>query len=187
VTGRFTVAGKAPNGQAQPYFDRTRGVRVAPWRRPDGKVGKPTGKTRALAEASRDRHIEAAKDDARLSRLTDGVHSQSTLTELIRWWLNHIARHPVRITTLATYTTQLKLVEDRLGEIPVRQLRPEHVTTFVSELVDRGSAARARNGRTLLVQVLDEASRSALRGRTWTSTPALSRSVEEPPTRTALA
>lgn len=40
-TGRFTVAGKAPNGQAQPYFDRTRGVWVAPWRRPDGKVGKP--------------------------------------------------------------------------------------------------------------------------------------------------
>jgi hypothetical protein len=54
-TGRFTVAGKAPNGQAQPYFDRTRGVWVAPWRRPDGKVGKPTGRTRALAEASRDR------------------------------------------------------------------------------------------------------------------------------------
>jgi len=42
ATGRFTVAGKAPNGQAQPYFDRTRGVWVAPWRRPDGKVGKPT-------------------------------------------------------------------------------------------------------------------------------------------------
>ena len=156
-TGRFTVAGKAPNGQAQPYFDRTRGVWVAPWRRPDGKVGKPTGRTRALAEASRDRHIDAAKDDARLARLTEGFHAQSTLAELIRWWLDHIARHRVRITTWATYSKQLKLVEDRLGEIPVRQLRPEQVTTFVSELVDRGSAARARNVRTLLVQVLDEA------------------------------
>jgi hypothetical protein len=156
-TGRFTVAGKAPNGQAQPYFDRTRGVWVAPWRRPDGKVGKPTGRTRALAEASRDRHIDAAKDDARLARLTEGFHAQSTLAELIRWWLDHIARHRVRITTWATYSKQLKLVEDRLGEIPVRQLRPEQVTTFVSELVDRGSAARARNVRTLLVQVLDQA------------------------------
>ncbi len=83
-TGRFTVAARPPNGQAQPYFDRTRGVWVAPWRRPDGKVGKPTGRTRALAEASRDRHIDAAKDDARLSRLTEGFHAQSTLAELIR-------------------------------------------------------------------------------------------------------
>ncbi len=33
----------------------------------------------------------------------------------------------------------------------------EQVTTFVSELVDSGSAARARNVRTLLVQVLDQA------------------------------
>jgi hypothetical protein len=123
----------------------------------ESKVGKPTGRTRALAEASRDRHIDAAKDDARLARLTEGFHAQSTLAELIRWWLDHIARHRVRITTWATYSKQLKLVEDRLGEIPVRQLRPEQVTTFVSELVDRGSAARARNVRTLLVQVLDQA------------------------------
>jgi hypothetical protein len=63
----------------------------------------------------------------------------------------------VRITTWATYSKQLKLVEDRLGEFPVRQLRPEEVTTFVSELVDCGSAASARNVRTLLVHVLDQA------------------------------
>jgi hypothetical protein len=120
------------------------------------RSGKPTGRTRALAEASRDRHIDAAKDDARLARLTEGFHAQSTLAEPIRWWLDHIARHNrVRITTWATYSKQLKLVEDRIGEIPVRQLRPEQVTTFVSELVDRGSAARARHARTLLVQVLD--------------------------------
>jgi hypothetical protein len=48
----------------------------------------------------------------------------------------------VRITTWATYSKQLKLVEDRLGEIPVRALRPEQVAIFVSELVDRGSASR---------------------------------------------
>jgi len=41
----FRVVNKAPNGQAEPYFDRSRQVWVAPWRKPDGKVGKPTGKT----------------------------------------------------------------------------------------------------------------------------------------------
>lgn len=41
--------------------------------------------------------------------------------------------------------------------MPVRQLRPEQVTTFISDLVDAGSAGRAVNIRTLLIQVLDEA------------------------------
>ena len=112
--GRFTVVGTSPSGQAQPYFDRTRGVWVASWRRLVGKVGKPMGRTRALAEASRDRHIEKANDDARPSRLSEGFHAQLALVELIRWWLDHIARRRVRVTTWATYSKQLKLVEGRL-------------------------------------------------------------------------
>ena len=48
TTDTFRVVNKAPNGEAQPYFDKSRNVWVAPWRKPDGKVGRPTGKTRAL-------------------------------------------------------------------------------------------------------------------------------------------
>jgi integrase len=51
----------------------------------------------------------------------------------------------------------LRLVRTHLGDIAVRQLRPEQVAAFLSRLIDAGSAARARNVRTLLVQVLDEA------------------------------
>jgi len=40
VSGSYTVVGRAPNGEAEPYFDRSRGVWVAPWRKPDGKVGR---------------------------------------------------------------------------------------------------------------------------------------------------
>ena len=54
TTDTFRVVDKAPNGEAQPYFDKSRNVWVAPWRKPAGKVGRPTGKTRLLAVASRD-------------------------------------------------------------------------------------------------------------------------------------
>lgn len=150
ATGTFRVAGKASNGQADPYFDRTRGVWVAPWRRPDGKVGRPTGKTRALAVASRDRHVAEAFEDAKLARQSDGFNKMSTLGELVGWWLEHVARHRVRPTTFATYRKQLGLVEAGLGSVTVRTLRHEQVTMFISELVDHGSASRASNVRTLI-------------------------------------
>ena len=51
ATYSFRVVNKAPNGEAGPYFDRVRSVWVAPWRKADGPVGRPTGKTRALAGA----------------------------------------------------------------------------------------------------------------------------------------
>jgi hypothetical protein len=156
-TGSYVVVGRAPNGQPDPYYDRTRKVWVAPWRKPDGKVGRPTGKTRAAAIASRDRHVAAAAEAERLAPLAEGFTAQSTLADLIRWWLVNVARHRVRITTFATYEKQLRVATSKLGDIPVRQLRTEQVTVLVSDLIDSGSATRARNIRTLLVQVLDEA------------------------------
>lgn len=157
ATNSFTVVGRAPNGRAEPFFDRTRKVWVAPWRRPDGKMGRPTGKTRAAAEASRDRHIAEAEEAGRCGPLAEGFHVESTVAELSRWWLDNVARHRVRITTWATYEKQLKVISGSLGDVPVRKLRPEQVTTFLSRLIDVGSATRASNVRTLLVQVLDEA------------------------------
>jgi integrase len=71
--------------------------------------------------------------------------------------MDNIARHRVRATTWATYAKQLQFASTQLGDVPVRTLRPEQVAALVSRAIDDGSAARARNVRTLLVQVLDEA------------------------------
>jgi hypothetical protein len=143
-TGSFIVAGRAPNGQAAPYFDKSRNVWVAPWTKPDGKIGRPTGRTRSLAEASRDRDIAEAAELAKYGRLKDGFHAESTLTELMNWWLERIARHRVRGTTFATYRKQLKQVEDRIGGLVVRTLRPEQLTTLMSDLVDAGTVVLRR-------------------------------------------
>ena len=155
--GSFVVVNRAPRGQPDPYFDRARNVWVAPWRKADGRLGKPTGRTRAAAEASRNRHIADEAADAKLGSLADGFHAGTTLAELGRWWLDHVAVHRVRVTTWSTYDKQLRLVGTRLGNVPVRKLRADQVATMVSELAKSGSPSRARNVRALLVQVLDEA------------------------------
>lgn len=152
----FVVVNKAPNGKAEPFFDRTREVWVAPWRKPDGKVGRPTGKTRALAVASRDRHVEQAAHEAAFGDLAEGFNAETTVGQLSAWWLEHVARHRVRPTSLATYRKHVTVIDDKLGSVPVRELRPEQVTTFVSDMIDDGSASRARNVRTLLVQILEQ-------------------------------
>ena len=152
----FLVVNKAPNGQAEPFFDRTRQVWVAPWRKPDGRVGRPTGKTRALAVASRDRHVEKAGHEAMFGELAEGFNAGTTVGELSAWWLEHVARHRVRPTSLATYGKHVSVIEGKLGSAPVCDLRAEQVTAFVSDLIDEGSASRARNVRTLLVQIVEQ-------------------------------
>ncbi len=157
VTENYRVVNKAPNGAAEPYFDQSRGVWVAPWRKADGRVGRPTGRTRALAAASRDRHIAKAVEDAQFGTLTQGFTVETTISELTQWWLEHVARHRVRPTSLATYRKHAHVIDEHLGSTPARELRPEQVATFLSDLIDHGSASRARNVRTLLVQVMEQA------------------------------
>ena len=82
TTDTFRVVNKAPNGEARPYFDTSRNVWVVPWRKPDAKVGRPTGKTRLLAVASRVRHIAKAEDNDRFASLDEGFTADSTVADL---------------------------------------------------------------------------------------------------------
>lgn len=156
-TGSFVVVNRAQRGQPDPFFDKARNVWVAPWRKADGRMGRPTGRTRSAAEASRDRHIAAEREAGKFAPLSGGFHAGTNLSELSRWWLDHVARHRVRVTTWSTYEKQLRVVNDRLGEMAVRKLRPEQVAAVIADIAQSGSAARARNIRMLLVQLLDEA------------------------------
>jgi hypothetical protein len=79
----------------------------------------------------------------------EGFTSESTLAELSRWWLDHVVRHRVKVTTWSAYYKQLRLVNGTLGDVSVHKLRPEQVAAFLSKLIDSGSASRATNVRTL--------------------------------------
>jgi integrase len=67
-----------------------------------------------------------------------------------------VARHRVRPTSLATYRKHASVIDGKLGSVPVCELRADQVTAFVSDLLDEGSASRAKNVRTLLVQILEQ-------------------------------
>jgi len=62
----------------------------------------------------------------------------------------------VRPTSLTTYRKHSSVIDDNLGSVPVGELRAEQVTTFVSDLLDEGSASLTKNVRTLLVQILEQ-------------------------------
>ena len=159
-TGKTVVLGRAANGEPEPYFDKTRGVWVAPWRKADGRVGRPTGKTKAAAIASRDRHIEKAAIEA--ATTPDGLSPTTTLAEFVDWWLENVIRHRVRPSSLTTCTKQMRTVCASLGDVAVAELRAEQVAGFLSDVADRGTANHANNLRSTLAQVLREAENLAI-------------------------
>ncbi len=129
ASSSVVVRARLRTGRPEPYFDKTRGVWVAPWRKADGRVGKPTGKTKAAAIASRDRHIEkcgdrgghdAGRPERRLPRWS----------EFVDWWLENVIRHRVpAIERSQTYTKQMRtVVRVRSGDVAVGQSsEPEQV------------------------------------------------------------
>ena len=102
------------------------------------------------------RHVAKSEHEAQFGELADGFTAHTTVGELSAWWLEHVARHRVRPTSLATYRKHASVIDDKLGSAPVCDPRAEQVTTFVSDLLDEGSASRAKNVRTLLVQILEQ-------------------------------
>jgi len=115
------------------------------------------GQDTGAGRASRDRHIAQAAQEAAIGTFSNGFTADSTVAEVAVWWLDHVARHRVRATSLATYRKRVDVIAAQLGSVPVRGLSAEKVAAFVSGLADSGSASRARDMRGLLVQVLDQA------------------------------
>ena len=70
-------------------------------------------------------------DAGKFAPLSGGLHADTSLTELSRWWLDHMVRHRVRVTTWSRYEKQLRIVNERLGDMPVRKLRPENVAGVI--------------------------------------------------------
>ena len=80
-TGTWVVVNRSPARATGPVFEQTRGVWVAPWRRADGKIGRPTGRTRAIAEAKRNRYVEEATQAERCGPLAEGFQADSTVAK----------------------------------------------------------------------------------------------------------
>ena len=114
-----------------------------------------SGRTKAeaaLRRAERLAEIEAAGRPLRHD-------STTTVAAFSGWWLDHVASHRVRASTLAKYRERLS--DERLGslaQVPIPELRSEDVAGWQSALLDRGLApSTVSDARSTLRQVIASA------------------------------
>ncbi|MEO6651399.1 MAG: hypothetical protein ABIP17_01925 [Ilumatobacteraceae bacterium] len=140
----YAVAGKNSNGVGSVYFeppstrvDRT--VVKGRWRATyvdlDHKIKRVSAPTRALAESRRDELVNAL--GKRRSPTTSRFSITTTVQELSDWWLESVARHQVRESSLATYRRSVAYLVDELGRVRLIDVGPEVLTAWQSALLDR--------------------------------------------------
>jgi integrase len=155
--GVTTVRGKRANGAGSVYFDQANECYFATWRDAEGKRRKVRGKTQSEAERRRDEAIESNEFAVRRagSRFTSGT----TVHELGAWWLDNVAPHRMRPSSVGTVAK--RLTRQRLGllaDVPVVSLTSEQVQEWQSGLL-RGehalSPSTVADTRVTLNQVLE--------------------------------
>lgn len=102
----------------------------------------------------------AAKNKAlhEIERLRRVKSSRQTLGEYLEYWLEHVHRLPIRLSTYVQHRSILKChILPALGNIPLQKLTARDVQQFVSKLQERLSAGRVRTIHTLLHQALEHA------------------------------
>ncbi len=110
--------------------------------------------TRAQAEARRGETLaeieDAPKVPSRFSRDT-------TVAELTEWWLDSVARHQVRTSTLDSYRRFAGYLADDIGALPVVEVGAETITAWQSKLLDRYAPFTVLNCRKVCRQAFMEA------------------------------
>ena len=65
-------------------------------------------------------------------------HRDATVAELAEWWLDVVARHRVRASTLGTYSQRVERTSNTIGQLPARSLKPERIARWQSDLLKSG-------------------------------------------------
>ncbi len=151
--GGVRVHGKASNGEGSVYLDADgswRATYVAPG---SARPKRVRGKTREEAIARRAVKLEE------LSQIQSSTfHREATVAELAAWWLDVVARHRVRASTLGTYSQRVERITNTIGQLPARSLKPERITRWQSDLLKSGLASgTVADVRVTLHQVLEQA------------------------------
>ncbi len=155
--GSFTVHGKVANGEGSLYREAD-GWWRATYRLPG--VSRPRrvrGRTRDEAIRRRDEAITAAAQAPRTGSVPTTLSSESTIAELARWWLETIAKHRVRASSLGKYEDRVERVVRGLGDVRVGRLRPEHIAVWQSELLGSLSPSTVADTRATFRLIVEEA------------------------------
>jgi integrase len=134
--GSVRVHGKASNGEGSLYRDADGAWRATYTVAGEARPRRVRGKTREEALARRAVKLEE------LSQTISGTFDRdTTVAELAAWWLDTVARHRVRPSTLGKYASRVARIATTLGDMPVRTVKAEHVARWQSELLKGGLAS----------------------------------------------
>lgn len=159
----FSVVSKNSNGDGSVYFEPGRtekdgrvrkGLWRATYRDAAGKTKRVSASTRVQAEVRRNEKLAeielAPKVGSRFSRDT-------TVTELIDWWLDSVARHQVKTSTFDSYRRFAGYLADDIGGLTVVEVGAETITAWQSKLLDRYAPFTVLNCRKVCRQAFMEA------------------------------
>ncbi len=164
----MTVAAKNPNGAGSVFYEpptiRANGrERPGRWRATyvdgDGKVRRVAAPTRTEVEALRDRRVLEMDDAAPIGSRFD---ANSTVSQLISWWLETVARHQVKTSTLDSYRRFAGYLTDGIGAHRVNEVDSETLTAWQSALLDRYAPYTVLNCRKVCRQAFTEAMKLGL-------------------------
>ncbi len=161
--GSRTVAAKNPNGDGSVFYEpptlRASGrPRPGRWRATyvaaDGKIRRVTAPTRVEAEARRD---EKRAEVARSTPTSSRFDSDTTVNQLLDWWLETVARHQVKTSTLDSYGRFAGYLADGIGTYRVVDVDSETLAAWQSDLLDRYAPYTVLNSRKVCRQAFLEA------------------------------
>ncbi|HMS12472.1 MAG TPA: tyrosine-type recombinase/integrase [Microthrixaceae bacterium] len=166
--GSMSVAAKNPNGSGSVYYEppsfRADGrEKPGRWRATytdaDGKTRRVTASTRSEVEARRDERIRELHTPSRLSSKFD---ADTTVTELLEWWLETVARHQVKVSTLDSYRRFASYLTDGIGSERIADVSAEGLTAWQSGLMDKYAPYTVLNCRKVCRQAFLEAMKLGL-------------------------
>ena len=161
--GSMSVAAKNPNGDGSVFYEpptaRANGKqRPGRWRATyvdaAGKTRRVAAPTRAEAEARRDERIAEVQRSVPVSSRFD---DDTTVNQLLEWWLETVARHQVKASTLDSYRRFASYLTDGIGARRVIEVDSEALAAWQSDLLDRFAPYTVLNCRKVCRQAFLEA------------------------------
>ncbi len=161
--GTHAVAAKNPNGTGSVYFEPpvtrsdgrvTNGRWRASWFDQNGKLRRVAAPTRLEAEAKRDARAAAAGKRLRPASRFD---PESTVNDLLDWWLHSIAKHRVKTSTYDSYARFASYLANGIGSYAIIDVGTEALTQWQSDLLDRYAPYTVLNCRKVCRQAFREA------------------------------
>ena len=149
---RFGVLRAAEHVEGGQGTSRVLGER--PYRDADGKRRTVSGPTRVQAEARRE--VKLAKIAA-MPAVGSRFSRDTTVAELTEWWLDSVARHQVKTSTLDSYTKFASYLADDIGTHRVVDVGAETLTKWQSDLLDKFAPYTVLNCRKVCRQAFTEA------------------------------